>query len=125
MNPEHIEALSHIIDHDAGPYYPAFRLQMDCMGYDGADDALFDQAFKAAIKVRRDRRFLHGVLGRFTSLMMSNAMIGAELELPKSTVQAIACGRLPERFTAKQRATLAGIFREHIKELQGCLDDLV
>ena len=54
--------------------------------------------------VIRDERASYGALATFLNARMSNEEIGKEIGLPKSTVQAMGAGRVPERFKPDQRA---------------------
>lgn len=127
LTDEQAEALSWLIEAPQGELHwddSAFRLQLDCFGHDSEDEDLLAAALKQARQVLRDRRAAHGILGRFVDLMLPNAAIGEAIGLPKSTVQAIACGRMVERFRHDTRDKLRELLRNHITVCQECLDDL-
>lgn len=121
---ELLETLSHLIE-GGGSDYSALRLQLDLEGFDAENPELVADAVKQARQVMRDRRFLRGAMGQFTSVMLTNAEIGQRLGgIPKSSVQAIACGRIPERFTAAQRDLFKVLIADVVAGCRSALEAL-
>ena len=82
----------------------AIEMILDLEGYDTTDSAWVKACRKRAAWVIRDERASYGALATFLNARMSNEEIGKEIGLPKSTVQAMGAGRVPERFKPDQRA---------------------
>lgn len=118
--------LEEIADRMANPpWYDWFLLRLDLAGYDSNDPETVRRAKRAAKAILMDRRFVHSVLGRLISTRMSNEELGRRIgDIPKSTVQAMAAGRVPERFTADQKKSLRALLVENVEILNECLDDL-
>ena len=121
--PELLETLSHLIE-GGDTTYAALRLQLDLEGYDIADAELVAGAVRQARQVLRDRRFVNGAFGRLTAVMLNNAEIGRRLDIPKSTVQALASGRIPERLTGAQRDAFKALIVEIVDGCSAALDAL-
>ena len=118
-----VERMSHMIEGDKD--YSGIRLTLDLAGYDLDNRELVTAAIKQARQVLRDRRFLNCALGRLTTVMYSNESIGEWLDhMPKSTVQAMASGRIPERYSAKQRDGLKALVTHILSECRIVLDTL-
>jgi hypothetical protein len=74
--------------------------------------------------VLRDERASYGALATFINARMTNVEIGQEIGMPKSTVQAIGAGRVPERYTREQRAkfhALLDFVEGQIRQARGLL----
>ena len=82
----------------------SIEMILDLEGYDTTDPAWVKACRKRAAWVIRDERASYGALAAFINARMNNEEIGKEIGLPKSTVQAMGAGRVPERFTPAQRA---------------------
>lgn len=122
-----VDRMSYMIEGRGGDdvLYPNLVLTLDIEGYDASDPELVAAAVKAARQAMRDRRFLNSAMGRFTSAMYTNSEIGQKLGgIPKSSVQAIACGRLPERYTPAQRAAFRALIADVVESCRSALDAL-
>ena len=79
---------------------------LDLEGYDTSDPAWVKAVRKRAAKVIHAERASFGALSALINMRCAirNEDIGAAIGLPKSTVQAIGAGKVPERLTEDQRA---------------------
>lgn len=115
-----IETISWTLEGDN--YFAGLRLHLELAGYDPEDEATFTAAKKAAQRKLYDRRGIHSAMGRFSDAMLSHAAIGEVIGMKRPTVQAIACGRMKERYFPEQKEKLRGLIKETIEELRAALD---
>ena len=102
----------------------SIEMILDLEGYDTTDPAWVKACRKRAAWVIRDERASYGALATFINARMTNEEIGKEIGLPKSTVQAMGAGRVPERYTPAQRAAFHALldFAEaQIRDARGLL----
>jgi hypothetical protein len=121
---ELIERLSYLVEGQDDYKYEALIFQLEVEGYDVLDPDLTKEAIRRARLLLRERRAFKGVLGRFSTMMLTHGDIAEHLGMPRSTVQAIACGRVRERFTAQQREALRELVSAVHRVVGECLADL-
>jgi len=86
----------------------ALIMVLDLEGFDTTDAAWVKKVRKRAARTIWDRRASFGALARLDTIRLTNEEVGKWLDgMPKSTVQAMVCGRIPERFTKAQKAGFA------------------
>lgn len=126
LTPEFVEELSHFVEGYSvpGDYLVGIRLKLDLAGYDVSDPAFVESAWRQALQVVRKRRARFGALGQFRALMLTDKEIGEKIGMPKSTVQAVATGRVVERFTAAQKKAFQNLIVEFVEECRSVLDAL-
>lgn len=122
LAPEHAEELSWLPGLD-GPAPADFLFKLDLFGY-AIDPESVLSAQRQAREVRNMRQRTTGVLPRFRALMLRDGDLGQILGIPRSTIQAIAAGRLAERYTPAQRAALRELVNYTLSECQKALDAL-
>ena len=100
----------------------ALCMVLDPEGYDTTDRDWVRQVRKRAAHKIHARRAQFGALALLIDMRLPNEEIGRWLDnMPKSTVQAMACGRVVERLTPAQKAG----FSELLALLQVQLDSVV
>ena len=102
----------------------SIEMILDLEGYDTTDPAWVKACRKRAAWVIRDERASYGALATFIAARMTNEEIGKEIGMPKSTVQAIGAGRVPERYTQEQRAkfhALLDFVEAQVRQARGLL----
>lgn len=124
LTPAQAEELADLIQVDKDRTYAAFALRYELMGFDPDDHIQYRQAVDEAGRVLRERRANNSALARFYACMLSYREIGDVIDMPRSTVQAMAVGRVPERLTKKQKAALKELIAITIDECKQALDDL-
>lgn len=87
------------------------RLALDLAGFDGESEELVTETVQRVRYATRDKRSGQSLLAVFGVLSMSNRELGEAIGMPQSTVQAMQCGRVPERLTRDQRKRLTDLFR--------------
>jgi hypothetical protein len=104
----------------------SIEMILDLEGYDTTDQAWVKACRARAAWTIRDQRAQHGALARIIAARLSNEEIGKAIGLPKSTVQAMGAGRVPERFTDQQRARfrrLLDLMAEAIESARAALGE--
>ncbi|MDE2426687.1 MAG: hypothetical protein KGO96_12345 [Elusimicrobia bacterium] len=83
---------------------------LDLAGYDTTDDTWVLAVMKHARLQNWDERVAKCAMSRFKTAALTHKEIGKFIGMPTSSVQAIACGRVVERYTEAQRAKLHELF---------------
>ncbi len=108
--------------------YRDIRITLELAGYDAGDALLVKRAVRAGRLVMRERRRKYastGILHAMTRMHLSHAQIGEWMGgTPRSTIQAMASGCLPERLTKAQRDGLRGLLLHMARQIKEAMDAL-
>jgi hypothetical protein len=118
------ELASSLPSREADNGYPTVKLRLELAGYDTDDETTFMEAISQVRMAVREQRAVTSIIGRLTALKLTDRVLGDAMGIPRSTVQAMGCGRKAERLTKAEKQALAGFVAEHIAACQKILAEL-
>jgi len=106
------------------PDHGEIRIKMELAGYDPEDEPLVKAAVRAVRQRVRDARLLKSATGRLSAAMVTQRDVARMIGMPPSTYQAMASGRIVERFGPGHKDRLRALIQYIQGELATALDML-